>query len=108
MMAWAAFSMVKDRTTCGAALKLESPGCEALIVQVPDRSIVTEPPETVHTLVVSLEKLGARPDVAVALREKADVEKGASGSVAKAIVWAALSVVKDDEEESVLPVLFVA
>src|ERR1043165_550737 len=64
----AAFAIWNDCWTLDAALKLESPGCEAVTVQLPAPLMVMVlpfvPPEV---QLPEAEKLTARPEVAVAL-----------------------------------------
>jgi hypothetical protein len=69
---------------------------------------VTKPPETVHTLFVSLEKLVASPDVAVALKAKGVVENARGSSEPKSIVWLTFNVVKVTFAPYDVPWLFVA
>lgn len=64
----AAFAIWNDCWTLGAALKFESPGCEAVTVQLPAPLMVMVapfvPPEA---QLPEAAKLTARPEVAVAL-----------------------------------------
>ena len=72
MIVCADFEMVNDLSMFAAAFQTELPDCDARIVQVPSASIVTFAPLTVHTDVVRLEKVGLRPDDAVADTAKGD------------------------------------
>ena len=64
-------------------------------MQVPDANIVTFEPETVHIDVVRLEKVGLRPDVAVADTENAVGEYVRPARAPNEMVWFALEIVKD-------------
>ena len=65
------------------------PACAARIVQVPGATNVTVLPETVHTDVVSDEKLTGNPDDAVALTVNGNAASVRSARAPKLIVWSA-------------------
>ena len=83
------------------------PDCAARTVQVPVATKVTVVPETVHTGVVSDEKLTGNPDDAVALTVNGDATSVRSASAPKLIDW--LAAVTDCDHsalvEAVLPAL---
>jgi hypothetical protein len=68
---------------------LALPACAARIVQVPVATKVTLVPETVHTGVVSEEKLTGNPDDAVALTVNGEAASVRSASAVKLIVCSA-------------------
>ena len=71
------------------------PAWFASIVQVPEPTMVTVVPETVHTLVVSELKTTARPELAVADTVNGGSPKLFPPSAGKVIVWSALETVND-------------
>lgn len=62
---------------------------DAVSVQVPENTIVTELSETVQTLGVELDTVTARPEVEVGATANGVVEKFRSAGSAKVIVWSA-------------------
>ena len=81
--------IVKDCVTSTAALWLALEPRVAVKVQVPEKTIVTEPPETVQTLGVELATVTASPEVDVGATENGVVEKFRSAGSANVIVWSA-------------------
>ena len=80
----------KDCVTSVAALKFAEEPREAVNVHVPEKTMVTVVPDTVHTLVVDEASVTASPEVDVGPTVNVDVEKLRSAGSAKVIVWLAL------------------
>ena len=81
--------MSNDWVTSVAALWFALEPREAVRVQVPENTIVTELSATVQTAGVELATVTARPDVDVGATENGVVEKLRSAGSAKVIVWSA-------------------
>ena len=76
--------------TSVAALKFAEEPREAVNVHVPEKTMVTVVPDTVHTLVVDEARVTASPEDDVGPTVNVDVEKLRSAGSAKVIVWLAL------------------
>src|SRR5947209_20576273 len=91
-MVWLALAMVKACGTSAAGLKLASPACEAVMVQVPAPVRWTVEPVTLQTPLAP--KLSARPEDAVPLTLKSGWPKILLAKAPNVIVWPALAMEK--------------